>query len=315
MAAMFEPLLRLPTGRFLGREALRLPADVGLPAPGVRLDSICRARSEPGAVWHEPRDPIVRTLRVKFCLAGRARTRIGREDFVHEAGTAILIRPGEATRTEVPAGCPAWEFAFAALRGAEAARLGRALFARTGRVVPLAAASETVRRFEELFRRMASGGFDSPFAESLAAYGLLAALWDDALPRPAGALRFRLDAALRHLAANPHRNVPVGELAAAAGLSESHLHRAFLRETGKTPHRFHLDLRLSLARETLGDGRALRLLRPAELHAPLQARLRRPARPQPRRAPVFVTDGYRTRRTVPAEPTVRTPVPEKTASS
>ena len=251
MAAMFEPLLRLPTGRFLGREALRLPADAGLPAPGVRLDSICRARSAPGEVWYEPRDPIVRTLRVKFCLAGRARTRIGREDFVHEAGTAILIRPGEATRTEVPAGCPAWDFAFAALRGPEAARLGRALFARTGRVVPLAAASETVRRFEELFRRMASGGFDSPFAESLAAYGLLAALWDDALPRPAGALRFRLDAALRHLAANPHRNVPVGELAAAAGLSESHLHRAFLRETGKTPHRYHLDLRLSLARETL----------------------------------------------------------------
>jgi len=251
MRGMFETILRLPTGRFLGREALRLPADAGLPAPGVRLDSICRARSEPGEVWNEPRNPIVRTLRLKFGLGGRARTRIGRERFDHEPGTAILVLPGEATRTHVPEDGEPWDFAFAALRGPEAARLGRALFARTGRTLRLDGATETVRRFEELFRRMASGGFDSPFAESLAAYGLLAALWDDALPRPAGALRFRLDAALRHLAANPHRNVPVGELAAAAGLSESHLHRAFLRETGKTPHRFHLDLRLSLARETL----------------------------------------------------------------
>ncbi|MBQ9726232.1 MAG: helix-turn-helix transcriptional regulator [Kiritimatiellae bacterium] len=250
---MFEPLLRLPTAQFFGRAALRLPSDAGLPEPSVRLDRICRTSNAPGTVWNEPRDPIVGTLRIKFCLAGRARTRIGREDFVHEAGTAILIRPGEATRSEVPAGGPPWDFAYAALRGAEAARLGRELFARTGRRVPLGGASETVRRFEELFRRMSAGGFDSPFAESLAAYGLLAALWDDALPRPAGALRFRMDAALRHLAANAHRNVSVRELAAAAGLSESHLHRAFLRETGKTPHRYHLDARLALARETLRD--------------------------------------------------------------
>ena len=248
---MFEPLFQLPTAQFFGRAALRLPADAGLPEPSVRLDRICRTSNAPGEVWDEPRDPIVRTLRLKLCLAGRALTRIGRETFVHEPGTAILILPGEATKTAVPADGPPWDLAFAALLGPEAERLGRTLFARTGRFVPLGGAAETVRRFEALFRKMASGGFDSPFAESLAAYGLLAALWDDALPRPARALRFRMDAALRHLAANADRNVPVRELAAAAGLSESHLHRAFLRETGRTPHRYHLDLRLSLAREAL----------------------------------------------------------------
>ena len=248
---MFETLSALPIAERMGREALRLPADEGLPAPAIWLDRIVRDRHAPGRVWDAPWTPIIDTLRLKFSLAGSARTRIGREDFVHEAGTAILVRPGEVTWSAVPAGGPPWDFAYVSLRGAEAERLGCALFSRTGRRVPLGAASETVDRFADLFRKMSSGGFESPFSESLAAYGLLTALWNDATVPAVSAWRRRLDAALRFNAANFDRPVSVAELAAAAGLSESHLHRLFLQETGVSPHRHLVATRLERARELL----------------------------------------------------------------
>ncbi len=248
---MFEILSALPIAERLGRESLRLPADEGLPPLAIRLDRIVRDRHAPGRVWDAPWTPIIDTLRLKFSLAGCARTRIGREDFVHEAGTAILVRPGEVTWSAVPAGGPPWDFAYVSLRGAEAERLGCALFSRTGRRVPLGATPETVDRFADLFRKMSSGGFESPFSESLAAYGLLTALWNDATVPAVSAWRQRLDAALRFNAVNFDRPVSVSELADAVGLSESHLHRLFLRETGKTPHRFLVAARLERAREML----------------------------------------------------------------
>lgn len=57
--------------------------------------------------------------------------------------------------------------------------------------------------------------------------------------------------ALRFEEANLDRPVSVAELAAAAGLSESHLHRLFLQETGTTPHRHLVATRLERARELL----------------------------------------------------------------
>ena len=85
MRAMFETIASLPIALWSGREALRLPADAGLPAPCVRLDRVCRARSAPGEVWNEPRDPIVRALR----LIGASRKKAKRW-FAQERPDAVV---------------------------------------------------------------------------------------------------------------------------------------------------------------------------------------------------------------------------------
>ena len=248
---MLDELLYLPRREFFGRTALRLPADDGLPELPVSVYRASRWRDAPGELWDGRRAPRENTFKIKFGLAGRARTRLGRDDFVHEPGTVVLVLPGERTWSRVPDGTEPWDFAFVSLQGREAVRLGRALFARTGRILPASSLPETSRRFAELLRRMAAGGYESVWAESRAAYGLLAALWDDATSPGVSAARRRLDAALRFDEANLDRPVSVAELAAAAGLSESHLHRLFLRETGTTPHKHLVATRLERARELL----------------------------------------------------------------
>ena len=63
----------------------------------------------------------------------------------------------------------------------------------------------------------------------------------------------RCEAARRLVERDLSRPVSISDMARAAGLSESHLHRCFLRHCGTTPHRFLLDTRLARARELLRD--------------------------------------------------------------
>ena len=248
---MFDDLLSLPHREFFGRAALRLPADGDLPELPVSVYRASRWHDEPGELWDGRLAPRENTFKIKFGLAGRAWTRLGRDDFVHEPGTVVLVLPGERTWSRVPDGSEPWDLAYVSLQGREAVRLGKALFARTGRTLAAASLPETSRRFAELLRRMAAGGYESVWAESRAAYGLLVALWDEATSPGVSAARRRLDAALRFEEANLDRPVSVAELAAAAGLSESHLHRLFLQETGTTPHKHLVATRLERARELL----------------------------------------------------------------
>ncbi len=59
-----------------------------------------------------------------------------------------------------------------------------------------------------------------------------------------------------YLTENVAENVDLVTLAAIAGLSRSHLIRAFKRETGLTPHAFTIDQRVRLARRLLLEGDA-----------------------------------------------------------
>ena len=57
-----------------------------------------------------------------------------------------------------------------------------------------------------------------------------------------------------YLRDNPGELVTIAELAALAGLTESHLIRAFHREFGLPPHAYHLRRRLAAASELLASG-------------------------------------------------------------
>lgn len=98
------------------------------------------------------------------------------------------------------------------------------------------------------------------FAESLA-QGIVAAL----LPRepgPAGAEegggglnKAQMRRLAAHLRGNLHRRVPVGELAAAVGLSESWFAHSFKQTAGETPLQWQLRLRIEQAQKMLVDPR------------------------------------------------------------
>ncbi|OBK37801.1 AraC family transcriptional regulator [Mycobacterium sp. 1165196.3] len=62
---------------------------------------------------------------------------------------------------------------------------------------------------------------------------------------------------LRHLAADLQRTPTLDELATVAGLPRFQLLRAFRRETGVTPHRYLLQLRLRCAQQLLTAGHAV----------------------------------------------------------
>lgn len=64
----------------------------------------------------------------------------------------------------------------------------------------------------------------------------------------------RIAAVIRHLDAHRHEQPDLGELAAAAGLSPSHLHRTFCAWAGVTPKDFLQFLTLAHARELLRNG-------------------------------------------------------------
>jgi AraC-like DNA-binding protein len=57
-----------------------------------------------------------------------------------------------------------------------------------------------------------------------------------------------------HLRDNPGNSEPIADLARLAGLTESHLIRAFHREFGLPPHAYHLRRRLAAASELLASG-------------------------------------------------------------
>jgi AraC-like DNA-binding protein len=62
--------------------------------------------------------------------------------------------------------------------------------------------------------------------------------------------------AKEYLAADVSQNVDLATLAGIAGLSRTHLIRAFKKETGLPPHAFLIDRRVRLARKLLRDGEA-----------------------------------------------------------
>jgi transcriptional regulator GlxA family with amidase domain len=57
--------------------------------------------------------------------------------------------------------------------------------------------------------------------------------------------------AIESISAQLDGRLKIGEVAASAGLSVSHLYHRFARETNTTPREYHLNLRLQAAREAL----------------------------------------------------------------
>ncbi|BCJ49872.1 AraC family transcriptional regulator [Actinoplanes sp. NBRC 14428] len=99
----------------------------------------------------------------------------------------------------------------------------------------------------------AGNGADALYAETAAAF-LAAHLTAAApgAPRPVADARIRV--ALAYLRENLGRPVTLAEVAATVRLSPFHFLRVFKQSTGRTPHRYLIELRIEEAKRLLGRG-------------------------------------------------------------
>lgn len=104
-------------------------------------------------------------------------------------------------------------------------------------------------------QKTASPSFVQGIAQSLATH-LIRAYRDDENPRPhrSSALpAFQLHRVLKLMDASLDEGINVGELAAAVQMSEAHFSRLFKGNTGFSPSRYFIRLRMSKAQELLRE--------------------------------------------------------------
>ncbi|TDG05757.1 AraC family transcriptional regulator [Paracraurococcus ruber] len=171
---------------------------------------------------------------------------------------AYLLPAGTASRFEGPAGpqhdmlhlhvTPPWLDRLAEESGlpASAARLPL----RAGLQDP--ALDALVRAL--VAQRAAHGRLSAAFAEQWAVLAMLRLM---RAPPPSGRIAlagWRLQRVFAHVEANLATDLPLSDLAAAAGLSRFHFARAFRAETGETPHGYISRRRCDLAKRLILAG-------------------------------------------------------------
>ncbi len=236
--------------------------DPGLPCRSSRY----RTDSRPGGVypwhWHDEAECFM-------VLNGALRYTIPGEETVFRAGDVGFLNTGvlHMTRQESAEPCvlqnhiflpemicadrrsPIWRRYIDPLTGNRAARLIRLEAAR--------AEAAAIRRYMEDALRVRSA---AEFGFELALRGLLTEIWMVFLrimPEPGEATdsadSIRLKRMLSYIRQNLSSRITLGELAAAAHISERECERCFRRQIGVLPFDYLLDTRLDRARRLLAD--------------------------------------------------------------
>ena len=199
---------------------------------------------------------------------------------VHFAGPVLIERTREGRRDRqwsdrgcsnlVPAGVPVTrsfkgqaDFMVAYVNPAVVNEVASDVFdldpARVQLVESLAAKDETLERFGRLLLAEAEGGgvgtrlFVDTVTRALALHLLRAYSVESqrASVLPGVMVGWRLRRTIEYMQANLAENLPLPQLAAAAGLSPSHFTRAFRAAVGEPPHRYLIRLRVEQARNLL----------------------------------------------------------------
>ena len=183
---------------------------------------------------------------------GRLRERVG-------PGSVVVVNPEEVHACNPVDGQP-WAYHMLFLDTAWLARQQAALGRPAGRdFQPFStAASRDPLLAEGLMRLQAllhDGQAEQLEKESAAvAFAALLQARLDPAPRAPAESDDRLARAAEFIADNCTRPLALGDICAAAGLSESYLIRAFQRRYGLTPHAFLIDRRIRYSRERLRRG-------------------------------------------------------------
>jgi AraC family transcriptional regulator len=196
--------------------------------------------------WDGLRRGLVPFVLIQHTISGE-----GRLDY---AGMRYSLRPGEtmlltfphANRYWLERG-KSWEYFWIILTGREALRLAGAILAAKGPVLkPAEAAAD---RLAGACLELLSGVANASGAVSAAAYTCIATLYDEAMggvPEAAD-LPLPLQRAQHFIGDNLARQIDVGMLARAAGLSRAHFVRLFAASVGQPPSDYLFEKRMERA--------------------------------------------------------------------
>ena len=192
---------------------------------------------------------------ISTCLNGRVRERVG-------PGSVVVVNPEEVHACN-PVDDRPWSYHMLFLDVAWMAGQQAALGLGSGHDLRpfLAAVSRDSRLAQGLIRLqvLLHDGLADLLEKESAAVAFAATLQaclDPAPAAPSGA-DDRLPRAAEFIADNCTRPLSLGDICAAAGLSESYLIRAFQRCYGLTPHAFLIDRRIRYSRERLRRGHSI----------------------------------------------------------
>ncbi|RVU17402.1 helix-turn-helix transcriptional regulator [Methylobacterium oryzihabitans] len=235
-----------------GRDRMRLWRDPSLPAGLDLLRASCFDHSYP---LHSHDEFVVAVF-----SRGAQRHRVARHRGVASAGMLLVIPPGEVHAGEAAEPDRGWDYCafypppgFLAdladdrLGGAGGLDFGAQLLRHD------AAMSRVLLRAHAVLERSRD-----PLEKHCALAGALGALVARYGERTRGGAppssRAPIGDAIAFLEAHHHRPVRVGEVAAAAGLSEFHLMRVFRAATGLSVHHYLTQIRLRRAKDLLARG-------------------------------------------------------------
>lgn len=231
---------------------------VMFPRSGARLHAMVTSAgydqvADPSYVWDGLRRGDAPYVLLQHTISGQGRLRHGKQRFVLEPGTTLLLRFPHDHRYWLQRG-DSWEFFWLCLNGREVLRIWRDAMAVHGPVVRLGAAA--LERMGGHCLSVLKGEASSPARASAIAYGAAMSLADALLPwgETQGAAT-RSDGIARAVSlaqARTRDRMDVASLAEAAGYSRYHFSRLFEASEGLSPARYVTRLRMEEAVATLG---------------------------------------------------------------
>lgn len=172
--------------------------------------------------------------------------------FKAEAGDGFFLQfPGneryyfDETQSKEP-----WEFFYILINGACVLPYYRYFVRRFGKITPLPQCHPAVQKLFDLHAMARGGRIRSAFAASREAFGFLCLLCGG-VEEADRAYSPLVESAVSYMEHHFGEELALSALSERLGVSQSHLSREFLRETGEQPIRFLTKLRLEKAIELL----------------------------------------------------------------
>lgn len=231
---------------------------VMFPRSGARLHAMVTSAgydrvTDPSYIWDGLRRGDAPYVLLQHTISGHGRLRHGKQRFVLEAGTTLLLRFPHDHRYWLARG-DTWEFFWLCLNGREVLRIWRDAMAVHGPVVKLGGLA--LERMGSFCLSILNGEASSPARASSIAYGAAMSLADALLPwGETQVTATRSDGIARAVSlaqARTRDRIDVASLAEAAGYSRHHFSRLFGASEGLSPARYVTRLRMEEAVSALG---------------------------------------------------------------
>lgn len=233
-----------PDQEFLSSYAFHFLQDVFSPA--VKLMGVGREiRCSPAYHWENQHRDACHLL--QYTLSGSGMVRIGEEYFRTGPETAFLLSfPGDNAYFYPDSATEPWSFVFVLFHGDAALPYLHYILERGGPVFPLPLQHPAAQQMLDLHTMAQSGQLQDAFTAASRMFSLLCALcapYTDQQRRPSPLV----SAAITAMRGSFARGVGIADICHDLGVSQSHLSRTFVRETGIQPILYLTRLRLEEA--------------------------------------------------------------------